>query len=134
MVYRDWRFSNDSKFLVVTALLDKGKPTERSAAEIWNVATGKRVKAIEVPKDMRGAYTVAFSPDSTLLAIGGFKRFGVFSVENGELLVTELHHQSGFLEDSELPNQLNHIEFSPDGKMLLTSGDDDSVKLWRLEG
>jgi len=132
-LYRDWRFSSDSKLLVLTVLSQKGAPTEHSATEIWNVATGQREKVIEVPREWRGAYTVSFAPDSKLVAIGGFRKFGVFSVESGELLVSETHHRGGLFEDSELPSQLNRVEFSPDGKMLLTSGDDKTVQLWRFD-
>ena len=132
-LYRDWRFSSDAKLLVLTALVHKGQPTEHSATEIWNVATGQREKVIEVPREWRGAYTVSFSPDSNLLAIGGYQKFGVFSVERGEVLVTQTHHRSGFFKDSELPSQLNRVEFSSDGKMLLSSGDDKTVQLWRLD-
>ncbi|HJP91181.1 MAG TPA: hypothetical protein VJ875_04445 [Pyrinomonadaceae bacterium] len=132
-VYSDWRFSNDSKLLAVAAVTDKGKPAERSAAEIWDVGAARRLTVIETPREWRGAYTVAFSPDSKLLAIGGYKKFGVFSIESGELLVQETHHSPGFLQDYEISNQLNHIEFSSDGNLLLTSGDDSTVKLWRVE-
>lgn len=75
---------------------NKGKSTERSVGEIWDVVMGKRVKAIELPREWRGVYTVAFSPDATLLAIGGYKKFGIFSIESGELLVSETHHHAGF--------------------------------------
>src|SRR6185369_5144812 len=112
-LYRDWRFSSDGKLLVLTVLSQKGGPTEHSATEIWNVETGQREKVIEVPREWRGAYTVSFSPDSKLLAIGGFRKFGVFSVESGELLVSETHHRGGLFEDSELPSQLSRVEFSP---------------------
>jgi WD40 repeat protein len=131
-IYLDWTFSADSRLLALTALLDKGQPTEHSAAEIWNVTTGRLMKVIEVPHEWRGAYTIALSPDSRLLAIGGFKKVGIFSVERGELLVAETHHRQGLFQDSELPNQVNHVEFSQDGKLLLTSGNDDTVKLWRV--
>ena len=65
-IYLDWRFSADSRLLALTAVTNKGKPTERSVAEIWDVNTAKRLKAIEVPREWCGAYTVAFSPDSKL--------------------------------------------------------------------
>jgi len=132
-LYRDWRFSSDGKLLVLTVLTQKGQPTEHSATEIWNVTTGQREKVIEVPREWRGAYTVSLAPDSKLVAIGGFRKFGIFSVERGELLVTETHHRRGFFEDSELPGQLNRVEFSPDGTLLLTSGDDKTVQLWRFD-
>ena len=132
-IYLDWRFSGDSKLLVLTAITDKGKPTERSVAEIWDAVAASRLKVIELPKDWRGAYTVAFSPDSRLLAIGGYRKFGIFSVDTGELLASETHHSGGLWQDSEMPNRLNHVEFSPDAKLLLTSGNDNTVKLWSIE-
>jgi WD40 repeat protein len=132
-IYSDWRFSNDSKLLAVAAIADKGKRGERSVAEIWDVGAGRRLKVIEPPHEWRGAYTVAFSPDSKLLAIGGYKKFGIFSIDSGELLVQETHHHPGLLQDSEIPNQLDHVEFSNDGNLLLTSGNDNTVKLWRVE-
>jgi len=131
-IYLDWQFSADSRLLALTAIVDKGKLTEGSVAEIRDVASGKQVKVIEPPREWRGVYTVAFSPDAKLLAIGGYKKFGVFSTETGELLGSETHHRAGFFQDSELPSQLSDIEFSPDGKLLLTGGNDITVKLWRI--
>ncbi len=131
-IYLDWQFSADSRLLALTATVDKGKRIERSVGEIWDVATARRLKVIELPREWRGAYTVAFSPDAKFLAIGGYKKFGIFSIESGELLVSETHHHGRFFQDSALPNEVNDIEFSPDGKLLLTGGNDITVKLWRI--
>ena len=132
-IYQDWRFSADSKLLSFTAIADKGKATERSIAEVWDAHAAKRLKAIEIPRAWRGAYTVAFSPDSKLLAVGGYRKFGIFSIETGQLLASETHYSGSLFQDSEIPNQLEHVEFSPDGKLLLTGGNDNTVKLWRIE-
>jgi WD40 repeat protein len=132
-IYLDWQFSADSRRLALTATVDKGKTTERSVAAVWDVATGTQVKVIEPPREWRAVYTVALSPDAKLLAIGGYKKFGIFSIESGELLLSETHHRAGLFQDSELPSQLSDIEFSPDGKLLLTGGNDTTVKLWRIQ-
>ncbi len=131
-IYLDWQFSADSRLLAFTAIVDKGKTTEGSVAEIRDVATGKQLRVIEPPREWRGVYTVAFSPDAKLLAIGGFKKFGIFAIDSGELLASETHHRAGFFQDSELPSQLSDVEFSPDGKLLLTGGNDAAIKLWRI--
>ncbi len=131
-VDRDWSFSSDSKLLAITATADRGKPTQRSVAEVWEVATMNRLRMIEVPSDWRGAYTVAFSPDARLLAIGGYKSFGVYAIDTGKLLVSEEHGDSKFLKDSELHEQLSDIEFSPDGRWLITGANSGTVKLWQV--
>jgi WD40 repeat protein len=132
-VYLDWRFSADSKLLALTAITERGKPAERSVAEIWEAGSARRIKALEVPHDWRGAYTLAFSPDQKLLAVGGYKKFGLFSIETGQLLASETHHGGSFWQDSEMPNQLGCVEFSPDGMLLLTGGNDNTVRLWHID-
>ena len=131
-IYQEWKFSSDSRLLALTAITDGGKVNERSVAEIWDVQNGMRLMTIDVPSEWRGAYAVAVSPDSKLVAVGGYEKFGLFSIETGKLLVSETHHSTGFFQDSEMPNHLSHVEFSPDGKLLLTSGNDSTVKLWRM--
>ena len=131
-IYSDWRFSADSRFLAVTAIADKGKPAEHSVVEIWGVGSARRVKTIEVPPEWRGAYAIAFSPDSKLIAVGGYKKFGIFEVDTDRWLVSETHHRPSFLQDSEMPNQVNHVEFSPDSSLLLSAGNDSTVKVWSV--
>lgn len=130
-VYLDWAFSTNSNLLVITAIKNKGHSDEHSAAEIWDIDNGRQ-KIIEVPRQWRGAYTVAFSPDDSAVAIGGYKKFGIFSVQTGDLLGEEQHARTRFLRDNELVYQLSGIEFSPDGKFLLTGSNEETVKLWRI--
>lgn len=131
-VYRGWGFSADSKLLAVTAIERKGHPDEHSAVEIWDLNSGQRTKTIEVPKDWRGGFVVAFSPDASMIAIGGYKKFGVFGSQTGVLLAEARHTRSRFFEDNEMVNELSDIEFSADGKLLLTGGSDGSIKIWRV--
>ncbi|HRH40084.1 MAG TPA: hypothetical protein PKY82_00465 [Pyrinomonadaceae bacterium] len=131
-VYQDWTFSADSRFLAVTAIQRKGHADEHSAVEIWDLSDGKRTQIIEVPDKWRGAFTVAFAPDNSMVAIGGYKKFGLFSFQTGQLLAEGQHPKNRFFQDSELPYELSDIEFSPDGNLLLTGGNDGTVKLWKI--
>jgi len=130
-VYRDWRFAPDSMMLAISASTDVGKITQRAVAEIWDTATWTRKRVIEAPSGWQGVFTVDLSPDGQIVAIGGRGMFGLFSVETGELLV-EKFHPSGS-SDSVLYYDLTWIEFSPDGKSLLTGGNDGTVKLWKIK-
>lgn len=131
-IYRDWAFSPDSKLLAITALQNKGKSDEHSAVEIWEIDGARRTTTIEVPKEWRGAYVVSFSPDGRLVGIGGYERFGIFSIQNGTLLAEARHADRRPFRDTQMPNELTDIEFSPDGELLLTGGADDTVKLWNV--
>jgi WD40 repeat protein len=131
-VYLDWAFSADSTSLAVTAIADKGKVSERSVAEIWEVNSGQRKQVIEVPRPWQGAFALAFSPDATLLVIGGRKMFGIYATQTGTLLVEEAHLSSRFGVESQQIYDLSHIEFSPDGHLLLTGGNDRTIKLWNI--
>lgn len=128
----DWTFSADSKFLAVTATQRKGRADEHSAVEIWDIANQKRQQIIEVPDKWRGAFTVALAPDNSTVAIGGYKKFGLFSFQTGQLLAEAQHPKNRFFQDNELPSELSDIEFSPDGSLLLTGGNDGTVKLWKI--
>jgi WD40 repeat protein len=130
-VYDDWRFSRDSKMLVVSASADVGKVTQRAVAEIWDVESWTKRRVIEAPSGWQGVFTVDFSPDGQVLAIGGRRKFGLFSVETGELLA-EREHPTGTFE-SELTYNLTWVEFSKNGKMLLTGGNDGKVNLWKVK-
>ena len=133
-VYRDWRFSPDSKMLVLTAVTDNGKPTERSAVEVWETGSWQRNRVFDVPRSWQGAFTLTSSPDGTLLAVGGRRGFGIFSLRTGHLLAEGSHSQTTSGRGSEMTYDLSRIEFSPDGRRLLTAGNEGFVKIWKADG
>lgn len=100
--------------------------------QIWDVASAKLVRSIEVPREWQGAFAVCLSPDGRVAAVGGRRTFGIYSVETGMLLAEETHADRRLSERSELLYDLTHVEFSPDGTLLLTGGNDGTVKLWRV--
>lgn len=69
--------------------------------------------------------SIAFSPDSTLLAVGltGFNlNLLVFRVEDGVRLLRTTGHNNG----------TQAVTFSPDGTLLVSAGRDREIKFWRV--
>ncbi|RMH78415.1 MAG: WD40 repeat domain-containing protein [Cyanobacteria bacterium J007] len=70
--------------------------------------------------------SVAFSPDGTILAVGGGRndpRIELWNLENNKRFQTLKGHKNRVLE----------LDFTPDGRTLVSSGDDAIVNLWNLE-
>jgi RNA polymerase sigma factor (sigma-70 family) len=84
---------------------------------LWDATTGKEVRHF-LPKWSEHAYSVAFSPDGTLLAGGA----------GGVLYLWDLTTGAEKLRIENKQGRL-HVAFSPDGK-LLASGSNDLVQLW----
>ena len=99
--------------VAVTASLDK-------TVRVFDVADGRHLRTIRLPAgpgNIGKAYAVAIGPDGELIAVGGLTRFTeadpqeqiyLFDRESGALL----HRIDG------LPNVVNHLTFSPDGRFL----------------
>src|SRR6266704_2349297 len=73
-----------------------------------------------------GAFTaIGFSPDSRTLAFGtNLGASGIYEVASGERLVSFPGHTTNIWQ----------VEFSPDGKNVVTSADDGKALVWRASG
>jgi WD40 repeat protein len=90
------------------------------AARIWDAATGKLIRSLDVGPT-KGGLTVVFSPNGKVLAVGHRNSTTrLFDVATGNLLVT-------------LPEQMTQgLSFHPDGKTLAVAYVNGSVRLWEV--
>lgn len=97
--------------------------------KLWDVATGRRLDTLKEP--LKEQYTLAFRPDGGFLAAAGAdNRIRVWKIgpaaEEGTnvLLVSQFAHETPVLQ----------LVWSPDGRTLVSTGEDRLVKLWHAEG
>jgi WD40 repeat protein len=81
---------------------------------LYDLKTKKELLAIPA-----GARTVAFSPDGTRIATGGFDVAGVWDAKTGDLVFLAGH-----------PYGADSVAFSPDGRLLVTGGFDGRYRVW----
>jgi uncharacterized protein with WD repeat len=121
-------FSPDGKYLAAGGLDDhKGKvlvrPTDGRSVWVYDTATWERRWRLEGHD--KGVASVAFSPDSRLLASGGCEgddRVRVWDLESGKELKCFRGHHSGVVP----------LAFSPDGRVLASGSGDSTILLWDL--
>lgn len=101
---------------------------------LWNTRTGELRRSWTIVGDGRtSAGPIAFSPDGRLVAVGGrvgekararsAGEISLWDVESGRLLWKESCHV----------DDVNGLAFTPDGKILVSGGGDNVVKLWETE-
>lgn len=120
---RQIAFSPDNKQLAISGF---------EGISLRDVATGKKIKEFTKPVDQisfEDFYSVAFSPDGKQIAGGTENSVVFFDVSNGKVInnwkvqnVTESYLQG-----------VEYVEFSADGKTVITSGQDNFLKIWNVE-
>ena len=117
---------------------------------IWEVATGKELATVKMPTmytwdpiqrihSIGGIRSLAFSPDTKLIAAGGIGQIGNVDHLDGIARVEVFAWQAGertheFATDTH-KGLVEHLEFHPEGRWLLATGGDNGgfIKFFDLE-
>jgi WD40 repeat protein len=93
--------------------------------KLWNVEKGERTDTLQQP--LKEVYCVAWAPDGKKLYAGSAdNRIRVWSISDTALENTDPILESKFAHEG----SILRLTFSTDGKLLLSSADDRTVKLW----
>ena len=115
-------FSRDGTMLAWSQWFDFDHP---NTIKVWDLAAGRLITAFGVGAVFPKA--VVFSPDGTLLAVGGGLNNSVFLFE------TETWRDVAEYPGIDVTNILDEpfsISFSPDGRLLASGSSDRAIGLW----
>jgi WD40 repeat protein len=106
---------------VVPAVAERGGDGQVGEICLWDLSGRKPRPRARLADHEYGVISVAFSPDGTNLASGGFDRVvKLWGVEAGLAWATLAGHEGWVAA----------VAFSPDGATLASGSHDQTVKLW----
>ncbi len=112
--------SSDEKTLIASE--DLTTYGQSGSIHIFQIPAGKEVFSFQGSAAGSESLGIAFSPDSSQIALAGAK--------DGKV---EIYHSGDGQVDMELEGHtqtVNQVAFSPDGKMIATGSDDNTIRLW----
>jgi len=132
--YKQLTFSNDGKLLAAL-------PESLTAQVLIFDAASHKLLAFVPNLNDRGAWSIAFSPDSKTLAVG--RTNAITELWDMTSLQTANQGANGLALDRSSgrlltvlaghANAVNAVAFSPDGKTLATGSTDRTLKLWSTD-
>ena len=122
-------FSRDGRLLATSG--------DDSTIRLWRVEDGAALRTIDVGNHV---YEVAFSPDGRWLASGGRARSALGTLWHqltggGRMAAPVRLWRTGdaaMVAALPHPDDVMHLDFSPDGRRLVTASEDGAARLWRL--
>lgn len=106
-----------------------------SEVKLWDISTGKLLRAMDKNTGLRYAAEVGFSPDGQTFVTAGWKKTTMIN-EGARTKYIGEELQFWDVETGEIRREMTGervFAFSQDGQMLATGNDDGEAKLWRVE-
>lgn len=115
-------WTNCSAFSHDGARVATGSETIDDVARVWETETGTELFAFG--GNGGSVWSVCFSPDDRMLAIGG---------QDGNIRLQDLTTGNEVRTLKGLSRVVTSVSFSPDGKWLLAGSQDNTVRMWDVD-
>lgn len=91
--------------------------------KIWDIKTGECIKRSMTHEGVYGITSLSISPNQKNIASSAGNTIKIWDIDTENCIKTLVGHESTVIS----------IAISPDGKYLISGGDDFNIKLWNIE-